>query len=286
LAAVALTFRQHPLAVLAPAYAPGQLLRPERKHQLLRTLGMHQVLEVDFNEAFASLTPETFVRSVLHHHCGIRHLVCGSDFRFGKGGAGDVSLMRQLARQEGGFSLEIVDDIVIDGCTVRSTAVREAITMGDVRRAATFLTRPHEVTGHIVSGLARGRTIGFPTANLIIEGNPVIPLRGVYLTAVRLVSGTSAGTQVLPAMTNIGFNPTFGLERLSIETHILDFSGDIVGAQMEIFFLARLRDEQKFSGVEALRDQLHRDRSTSGELLASEEVRSLIARIPPPLPTA
>jgi riboflavin kinase/FMN adenylyltransferase len=241
------------------------------------------VLEVSFDLEFAGLSPEDFVSTVLKDRFAVRHLVCGTDFRFGRSGAGDIAFLRQASKSPPGFTLEIVDDIVHDSIVVRSTAVREAITIGDVGRAAEFLTRPHEIPGTVTRGLARGREIGFPTANLQPHGDLVMPLRGVYLTAVRVRDG-QPNSPIFSAMTNIGFNPTFGLERLSIETHILGFDGDLVGQELEVFFLARLRDEQKFSGVEALRDQLNRDRAHCEALLATEPIRSLIGRIPPPLP--
>ncbi len=283
LAAVVLTFSQHPLSVLAPPFAPLPIHSPARKRQLLENSGIHHVMEVEFDLAFSHISPTRFVDDVLVGHCAVRHLVCGTDFRYGEAGAGEIGLLRTLSKRAPGFSIDVVDNVIHDGCVVRSTAVREAITMGDVDLAAEFLTRPHEITGRVAQGLARGRQIGFPTANLVIEGNPVIPKRGVYLTAVRR-RGSNTTPTLYPAMTNIGFNPTFGLERLSIETHVLAFDDNLVGDGLEVHFLTRLRDEQKFSGVEALRQQLQRDRTTAETLLQTPKYQERIRRIPPALP--
>lgn len=282
---VLMTFAQHPLSLLAPAYAPTPIQRPQRKSQILQAAGIHHTITIDFQHAFASLPPEDFFHQILVKHYGLRHLVCGTDFRFGRGGYGDVALLRQLA-QPHGIPIEIVDDIIHDGITVRSTAIREAILGGQVEQAAAMLSRPHELVGKVVRGLARGRAIGFPTANLQPTEDLVIPMRGVYLTAVRIINDSipQASNQLYPAMTNIGFNPTFGLERLSIETHLLQFDGDLVDQTLEVTFLARLRDEQKFSGVEALRAQLEQDRQTCQTLLESPFITDMLSRVPPGLP--
>ncbi|MGC8739886.1 MAG: bifunctional riboflavin kinase/FAD synthetase [Candidatus Sumerlaeaceae bacterium] len=267
LCSAVLTFREHPLTVLAPPFAPKRLLYPDRKRQILRRLGLDALVCLTFTREFAQLTPEQFVEEILVRRARIKAIVCGEDFCFGAEGKGNVATLQALG-QRFGFDVEVVPPVVHKNMFVRSTMIRDLLYTGDVASAAELLTRPHELRGIVVRGYGRGRTLGFPTANL--EQNPAyaVPARGVYLCAGYL----PASDKLLPALVNIGFNPTFGSERLSIEAHLLDFDDNIVGADLYLFFLVRLRDEIRFSSAEALVLQIRRDREAGLGFYQSEEL--------------
>lgn len=270
LAAMVITFQCHPLQLLAPPYCPKKLIYPDRKRQMLAALGMDLMLDLAFTQELAQYSPERFVEEVLVRHCRARTVVCGYDFSFGNRGAGDVELLRRMGAQHG-YETIVVDALSEGDCLVKSTHVRELLFAGNVARAAELLTRPYELRGNVVTGYRRGRQIGFPTANLEWDLAYAAPGRGVYVAYVR-----EHGENLLwPAMVNIGVNPTFGLERLSMEAHLLNFDGDLVGRLLEVHFVQRLRDEQKFSSVEALVQQLHRDRAHTEQLLNDSTVVSL-----------
>lgn len=276
LAALVVTFAEHPLAVLAPPYCPKRLLYADRKRQLLAGMGVGLLAELTFTHDFAALPPEEFAGRVLVDACRARVVVCGYDFAFGRDGAGKVELLRELGAAAG-FETVVLDAVTRHDLVVKSTAVRDLIYAGHVETAARMLSRPFELRGTVVAGFGRGRQIGFPTANLAVELSQVIPARGVYF-CLAAVPGRAGS---FGAMINIGTNPTFGLGRLSIEAHLLDFEGDLVGATVSLFFVHRLRDERKFESVEALVDQLRRDKDHARRLLDAPETRALAALVEP-----
>ncbi len=251
---------------------PGTVVKPERhirtitpltlKRRLIGEAGVDVLWVLPFTEAFRSTAPERFVEEVLVERLRIRALVIGHDFRFGEGGKGDVQLLRVLAERYG-WDFEIVEAVTIDGARISSHRIRIMIESGEMERLALFLGRPYVIEGRVVKGAGRGTPLGFPTINLATDFE-LVPARGVYVTEVE-VSGESglkpsgAGGQRLPAVTNIGYNPTFGGERLSIETHILDWQGDLYGKDVAVYFQKRLRDEVRFSCVDALAEQIDFD---------------------------
>jgi riboflavin kinase/FMN adenylyltransferase len=252
LAVTALTFDPHPAQVLAPDRAPPLLTTLERRTVLLKAFGADAVEILRFDRALAEASPETFVTSVLVERLGARGVVVGPDFRFGKGRAGDVETLRALGLAHG-FEVRAVAPVEIEGAVVSSTRVRAALTDGEVELAARLLGRVHDVGGEVIHGDHRGRTIGFPTANLRCE--PVLlPSDGVYAVVAR---EPSTG-DVLRGVANLGVRPTVGAGR-SVEAHLFDFDGDLYGRTIRVAFVARLRGEQRFDGLESLKAQIEKD---------------------------
>jgi riboflavin kinase/FMN adenylyltransferase len=250
--AVALTFDPHPAAVLAPDRAPPLLTTIARRSELLSALGADEVRVVRFDRPFAAQSPEAFVEAVLVRDLSARGVVIGPDFRFGKGRAGDTARLAELGRERG-FEVIEVPPVVVEGEPVSSTRVRAALIAGEVETAARLLARPHDVDGTVVRGDSRGRTIGFPTANL--DCDPVLlPRDGVYAVVARDL----AGSEIVHGVANLGVRPTFAAGR-SVEVHLLDFERDLYDRRMRVAFVARLRGEQKFSGIEELKAQISRD---------------------------
>ncbi len=256
------TFPDHPLTVLAPPYAPRLLVYPDRKARILEDMGVGILALVPFTAELAHRDPVEFAETTLAGQLRARVVVAGYDFAFGKAGAGNADILVELGGRLG-FEVDVVDPVSEQAVFVKSTMVRDLLLAGDVEKAARLLSRPYELRGTVVRGFARGRTLGFPTANLEPTPRHLIPARGVYLCAA-LAAGerTPHG-----AMVNIGFNPTFGHGKMSVEAHLLDFDGDLTDRELSLFFLARLRDEQKFDGPQALVAQLNRDRLRARELL-------------------
>jgi riboflavin kinase / FMN adenylyltransferase len=244
---VAVTFDPTPLSLLQPALVKPALSLLDDRVAWLHALGVDHVVALKTEAGLLSLSAESFVEDVLIGQFRVQGVVEGFNFRFGRGRAGDNGTLRTLAEQFN-VQFEEVPAYTADGETVSSSRVREAINTGDVTRAAELLGRPYQLRGVVVTGAKRGRTIGFPTANLA-EVKTLIPKDGVY--AVR--SGAMIGAM------NIGPNPTFAEHQQKLEVHWLDLSGDLYGQELRIEFLQRLRDTQQFRGVEALVEQLKRD---------------------------
>lgn len=255
---VAITFSNHPLSVLAPPYSPRTLLTPERKIELLFEAGVDHVLALEFTREFAKIPPEQFLTEDLVGAANLRHLVCGYDFTFGSRGAGNIDLLNRLGPQLN-FTVTCVQPVSVGPSIVKSTRIRDHLSSGEVEQAAILLTRPHEVPGRVVTGHQRGRTIGFPTANLQPPPHYQWPARGVYVCAAQV----DGDADRYAAMVNIGTTPTFGEQETTMEAHLLDFSADITGRKLTLQFIRRLRDEQKFPGVEALVEQLNLDRENT-----------------------
>jgi len=250
---VALTFDPHPLHVMAPERAPPLLTSSERRAELLRGAGADRVVVRPFDAAFAALTPQQFVDQVLRSDLGARAVVVGNDFRFGAQRAGDVAQLRELMSETHG-EIVTVPAVTLDGEVVSSSHVRAALARGDVERAARMLTRVHDVTRTVIHGAQRGRTIGFPTANLELSGL-MTPADGVYAVIVRVLEQPRS---LIWGVANLGVRPTVSAGR-SLEVHLLDFAGDLYGKSLRVGFVARLRAEQKFESLEALRAQIARD---------------------------
>lgn len=255
-----ITFSSHPLALLAPPYTPRKLIYPDRKAAVLSAAGVEVLATLDFDEEFAAQPAERFVAESLAGACRARVVVCGYDFAFGKSGAGTIATLRSEGEQFGLRSV-LVDAVADDGVHVKSTMVRDLLLEGRIEDATRMLGRPYELRGHVKSGDGRGRLIGFPTANLGVDQDHLIPARGVYACTARIRGG-----ETRTAMLNIGTNPTFGLDRLSIEANLLDFAGDLTDKEIEIHFRNRLRSEQKFESAQALVDQLHLDKARTENL--------------------
>jgi len=261
---VALTFDPHPARVLAPSRVPPWLTSPEQKAELLAELGIDVIAVLPFTPEVAALAPEAFARGVLAGTLGARHVVVGAEFRFGHRKAGDAALLRTLGETLG-FAVRAVPPVVEGGRPVSSSRVRKALAEGDAAHAASLLGRPYFVDGTVVEGERRGRAIGVPTANLETDG-ALLPARGVYAGRGRLPGG-----QARLAVVNVGERPTFGGRTVTVEAHILDYSGDLYGRRLRLSFAARLRDERRFAGAEALVEQIRRD---------VERARALVSAAP------
>jgi riboflavin kinase/FMN adenylyltransferase len=251
--AVALTFYPHPSIVLRGRTGPFYLTSPEERAKLLGELGVDRVITLTFDQALANLTAHEFVQ-ILYDHLGLRHLYVGHDFALGRGRQGDLPFLKSLGK-EMGFSVNVMQPIRLGGQVVSSSRIRFALAEGDVRLARALLGRRYQVEGEVVPGDGRGRTIGIHTANLEVQPDRCLPKTGVYACLA------SVDGQVWRAVANIGVRPTFenqaALPRL--EAHLLDFSGDLYGKDLQIAFTARLRDEQRFPNVEALVAQIQVD---------------------------
>lgn len=250
--AVVVTFDPHPLRLLRPDQAPPRLVTAAQKERLLAARGVDAMLVVRFDEQFAETPAERFARDFLLQRLSLVEIFVGRRFVFGKDREGDLALLQRLAADLGRRA-EGVDEVFLDGERVSSTRIRAAISDGEVELAARLLGRTYELTGEVEGGAGQGRGLGWPTINLATE-NELVPRTGVYTTRVAF-----AGRQ-LPAVTNIGVRPTLhDDDKLVVETHILDFDGDLYGSAVELAFDTRLRDERRFSGAEELVAQIGRD---------------------------
>jgi riboflavin kinase/FMN adenylyltransferase len=263
---VALTFDPHPLALLAPSRVPDALTTIERRVELLRRAGADDVVVARFDERYAQLGADAFVEHELVERLSACAVVIGADFRFGQGRSGDPSFLRACGERYG-FEVAVVEAIASSTVErISSTAIREALRGGAVEEAARLLGRLHELEGVVVEGHRRGRTIGFPTANL--EGTRVLlPRDGVYAVVARVLRDGRALDEERPmaGMLNLGTRPTFAAGR-SVEAHFFDVSRDLYGLTLRVGLVARLRDERRFDGVEALVTQLREDAAAARAL--------------------
>jgi phosphoribosyl 1,2-cyclic phosphate phosphodiesterase len=251
--ATALTFDPSPRKVLRPESAPMRVSTNAQRMEWFGTVGLEAAVVLPFTLDLARLSPEEFVEQILVRGLHVRAVLVGENFRFGHKQGGDVALLRELGARHG-FAVEIIPPLALDGEIVSSTAIRREIAAGNVTHAARLLGRPFALTGEIVSGTGTGRRFTFPTLNLKPE-QELLPARGVYVTRT-LLEGESKSRR---SVTNVGMRPTFNGASLSVETHLLDFSGEVTAKRMEVRFWKRLREEKKFAGPEDLRAQIARD---------------------------
>lgn len=262
LTVTAVTFDPHPSMVLAPDRAPPLLTTMARRRELLLALGADEVTVLRFDRELASTSPEAFAEEVLVGRLAAESVVVGPDFRFGRGRAGDVAALGALGAAHG-FDVITVPPVTLDGEAVSSTRVRAALARGEVRDAARLLGRVHDVDGSVVRGDGRGRSIGVPTANL--DCDPILlPADGVYAVVVRV----HGERELLRGVANLGVRPTFAAGR-SVEVHLFDVDRDLYDARVRVGFVERLRAEQRFDGVEALKAQIARDAERARASLAA-----------------
>ncbi len=263
---VVYTFDPHPRAVLFPDRAPKRLVTMEQKLELFEAEGISMVIVEPFTLEFARTSPEQFVREYVHRAIAPRKVYLGYDFHFGKDREGSMRLFTELG-PELGFEVTIIPEVKIADLDVNSTRIRSLLDEGSAEEAKQLLGRPYAIRGEVVHGEGRGVTMGFPTANLASE-NEVLPGAGVYAGAFRIMEG-EGGTY--PAVVNVGCRPTFHKQaELSIEAHLLDFTGDLYGVRAELSFEKRLRAEQRFPDQEALKAQIRDD------LVAARQVLGLV----------
>lgn len=250
---VAATFEPHPRAVLAPGSEPRLLTTLEMRREELLGYGVDEVWAIRFDETLSRKSPEEFVRDVLVGEIGASAVVVGENFRFGHRAAGDFRELERLMRGFGGEAYAVRVRSEDGEAPISSTRIRRLVGEGEVAEAARLLGRPYVLRGEVVVGDKRGRTIGFPTANVLADPALVIPARGVYAGFVRVGKDTYA------ACTNIGVAPTFERRESRVEAYLLGFEGDLYGREVDVSFLQRIREEKRFSGVEELKTQILRD---------------------------
>lgn len=248
-----LTFDPHPLQVVRPEAAPKLLTSLDQKAELIGALGVDELVVIPFNEEFAAQSPQEFIDDVLVGRLGAERVSVGENFRFGHRAAGDVSLLRSDKQ----FETRVVPLVEVDGEIVSSSHIRGLVLAGEVELAARFLGAPFELRGEVVEGDRRGRTLGFPTANIVPDESLVCPGHGVYAARA---DGSCAAVSV-------GVRPTFGTGRaVIVEAYLIDREVDLYGQRLDVKFIQRLRGEQRFESVDALVEQMGRDVERTREL--------------------
>lgn len=246
------TFHPHPLAVLSPENSPPLLLSQDSKQKFIARLGVEVLLLVPFDVIFASLSPEDFIKIVLHEELGVRGVVVGYNYTFGHRGRGTPALLEEQSSIYG-YQLRVVPPVKVEGQTVSSTLIRGLLMKGEVAEAARFLGYYPFAEGQVVTGEKRGRTLGFPTANLDIDQTLLVPANGVYMVKVHIDGDTYFG------VANIGTKPTFQGKARNIEVHLLDFYQDLYGKHIKVSFTRRLRGERRFKSPSDLVKQIEQD---------------------------
>jgi riboflavin kinase/FMN adenylyltransferase len=257
-----LTFYPHPARILRPEVAPGLLETLPQRLAEFEALGMDAALVLKFDQGLAKASAAEFAQRFLVETLRTRAVLVGANFRFGHKQAGDVKLLAELGDQNG-FEVEIVEPVLVDGRVVSSSEIRQAVREGRVEEARLMLGRPFALTGQIRTGTGLGRKVVVPTLNLATE-QEILPRTGVYATEVVL------GGKTYRAVTNVGVRPTFDGQKLAIESYLFEFSDTVTSGAIIVKFLTRLRDEQKFAGPEALREQILKDIGRAKELFAKQ----------------
>jgi riboflavin kinase / FMN adenylyltransferase len=250
---VAATFDPHPRAVLGPRVQPKLLTTLELRREALLRYGADEVRAIRFDEEFSKKSPEEFVREVLVGEIGAEAVVVGENFRFGHRAAGDLEELERLMRSLGAEAYSVLVRSGDEKAGISSTRIRELVAVGEVEEAAKLLGRPYLLRGEVIVGDRRGRSIGFPTANVVPDPAVVVPARGVYAGFVRV------GKAVHLACTNVGFAPTFERGKSRVEAYLIDFEGDLYERVVDVSFVRRIRAEKRFSGVDQLKEQIARD---------------------------
>ena len=259
------TFEPHPRAFFTPNAAPFRLMGPEARAHQLEKIGVEKLYEVGFDAALAGLSPYDFAKNVLVDGLGLRHVVVGADFCFGKNRAGTAAQMVEFGT-ELGFGVTIAPLMAQGESTVSSTAIRAALTKGQPRKAAEMLGHWHRLEGPVLHGEKRGRDLGYPTANMSIDGlHP--PAFGVYAVLVDVLEGPQAGRY--HGVASLGVRPMFGENKANLETFIFDFKGDLYGKHISVALIEYLRGEEKFDGLETLITQMDADSAQARAILAA-----------------
>lgn len=259
-----MTFEPQPQEVFRPEQSPPRLTRFREKVQAFRRYAVDRVMVLRFNKAFARQPPDEFIERLLVQGLGVKYLVIGDDFRFGKDRAGDFQMLK-AAGQQHGFEVVSMHTFLLDDERVSSTRVRSALAEGDLNAAEKLLGRTYRMCGRVAHGDKKGRTIGFPTANIHLHRINT-PLRGVFAVELFGLEG-----EPLSGVANLGTRPTVDGMRTLLEVHLFDFDGDIYGRHVHVDFLRKLRDEQRFDSFDALKAQIQRD---------AEQARAFFAALP------
>jgi riboflavin kinase/FMN adenylyltransferase len=263
---VAMTFEPHPLRVLKPNGHPPLITLNDQKLELMAATGIEVVICVPFTPDFAAIDARAFVSDILVRRIGMRAIIIGEDYTFGRNRQGNIALLRQMG-QELGFEVRVADWIrgprtVTD--RISSTKIRELVQAGEMERARHLLGRPYQIRGKVVAGRRRGGALlGFPTANIILQ-DELCPATGVYAVTVQIGDTRHLG------VANIGYSPTFDDHVFTVEVHLLDFQGAIYDQDIRVNFIHRIRDEIRFESLEALSDQIRQDVQTARQVLADD----------------
>jgi len=258
-----LTFEPHPREFFSPANAPARLCSLREKAELIRAAGIDRLHVCDFNQKFSAMSPDSFIERVLIGALQAKWLLVGDDFRFGARRAGDFPLLKAAGASHG-FEVESLPTVIVENKRASSTAVREALAQGDLGHAAALLGRPYSISGRVVHGDKLGRQIGFPTANIQLQHNRP-PLSGIFVVEVCGLNGAP-----LQGVASLGTRPTVKENgRPTLEAFIFDFRGELYGRRLRVDFLKKLRDEEKYPGIDALIAQINRDVDNARSFFAS-----------------
>jgi len=257
-----LTFSNHPITVLRPGTSVGYLTTLEKKLELLKAQGVEAVVSLEFTEELSQVSAHDFT-SILFDSLGMRGLVVGPDTALGRNREGNLDFLKKRG-DELGFWVETAEPFALDGLTVKSRLIRSSIAQGDVAASARMLGRKYSLTGEVVTGDRRGQELGFPTANLKLDGRSVLPGDAIYATWA-VIEGVR-----YPSATSIGIRPTFDLTERLVEVHLIDFNQDIYGKQVCVEFVSKLRDQEKFSGVDQLIKKINQDVADSRTILEED----------------
>jgi riboflavin kinase/FMN adenylyltransferase len=258
---IAATFDPHPVAFFRPQLPPFRLTSLDQREALFAHAGADSMLVFEFNAELASMDADAFVADVLARQIGAAGVITGDDFSFGKGRSGDVALLRQVGEQHG-VAAEAVPQVLLDGERISSGRIREALVAGDLGFATRMLSRDYAIEGVVERGDARGRELGYPTANLKL-GDYQRPKYGIYAVRVTLDDGSEH-----PGVASLGVRPTFDPPQELLEAHLFDFYGDLYGRKIEVALHGFIRDEQKFDSADALVEEMRRDEAEARRLLA------------------
>lgn len=253
LPAVVIIFEPQPFEYFSPEQSPARLSRFREKVEALRAYSIQKLCVLRFNQQLAQMQADTFIQKLLVEGLKVRYLVVGDDFRFGKDRQGDFALLQQTGKQHG-FQVVNMHTFAIEATRVSSTRIREALRIGDLATAEKLLGKPYRMSGRVAHGEKRGRKMGFPTANIHLL-RAQVPLTGVYAVQLYGIEG-----EPINGVANVGVRPTVsGSDKALLEVHLFDFNRDIYGEHVQVYFLKKLRDEQKFADLQLLIAQIHLD---------------------------
>lgn len=259
------TFEPHPRAFFAPDTPPFRLMNAEARANRLARLGVERLFELPFDARLSGLGADAFADEVIVRGLGLAHVVVGRDFRFGRGRAGSAEALAGMGDAQG-FGVTLADLLAVEGGRVSSTAIRAALSEGRPRDAAAMLGHWHRIEGAVIHGEKRGRTLGFPTANMGLDGLH-LPRFGVYAVRIDILTGPQAGSHIGAA--SLGVRPMFGQNAANLETYLFDFSGDLYGQHLSVALVEFLRPEAEFAGVDALVAQMAEDCDRARAVLAA-----------------
>ena len=246
------TFKDHPRRITTENGAPKKIVSNLQKFKILSEMGIDYLVFIDFDEHQRTIEPDQFIKSILIDKLKMAHAVVGFDYRFGYQAKGDIVLLKELSRKFP-YNTTIIDQVKIQDESISSTGIRKLIYSGNINKANLFLGRQYSIMGEVIEGKGLGKKFGFPTANISIGKDIVLPKPGVYFTKCIY------SRKIYHSITSVGFNPTIGTNPVSVETHIFDFNEDIYGQNIEVLFYHRHRDEIKFQSVEKLIAQVNSD---------------------------